>query len=197
VFDTGFNKDTVERILERFKQDGKAALCGEYVIIPAWPKHQQWEKRKKIQEGIEAVLKNIPDDIKKYMVSIGYEYPLNYSDTDIDTDTDNSAEARADKQLFTAIEDSFLSQLHDDTQYNYGKERKHIKNIIERIHNKDSPEEFIKKVIETFHRLKTGRDKFWSKQPFLPSVLNSGGIWPRVVEEMQNNYVDTGVELWS
>lgn len=102
-----------------------------------------------------------------------------------------------DSKLFHAIEQSFLSQLQDETQYSYGKERKHIKKLIERIHNKDSPEEFIKKVIETFHRLKNGRDKFWNKQPFLPSVLNSDSMWPRVVEEMQDNYINTGVELWN
>jgi hypothetical protein len=284
VFDTGFNKDTVERILERFENDKKVFLYNEFVIIPTWPKHQRWDQRTKIRDGIISVLQDVPKEVINFANEIGYDFDLklvdstiiarkervgisgskrkkkieavngkcekcgsdnnvelhhkvsiknggdnsdgnlivlcsechkkihsphtvcgvhNYSDTDtdtdtdIDSDTDNSAEARADKQLFTAIEDSFLSQLHDDTQYNYGKERKHIKNIIERIHNKDSPEEFIKKVIETFHRLKNGRDKFWSKQPFLPSVLNSGGIWPRVVEEMQDNYIDTGVELWS
>jgi hypothetical protein len=83
------------------------------------------------------------------------------------------------------IEDACLSQLNDPSQqYDYGKERKHVKQIGQRARNKDSPEEFIKQIFETLYRLKREGDNFWVKQPFLPSVINSKGIWPRILEEM-------------
>jgi hypothetical protein len=95
-FDTGYNIDTLDKILERFQRDGKAYLYGEYMIIPSWPKHQQYEKRSKIRAGIEKTLEIIPDEVKKYMVSIGYAYPIkgyeygsNYSDLDLDLDLDS------------------------------------------------------------------------------------------------------------
>jgi hypothetical protein len=42
-------------------------------------------------------------------------------------------------------------------------------------------------VCAAFWRLKSGNDKFWSGQPFLPSTLNASGIWDRVLESMRRD----------
>lgn len=111
VFDTGIQDEKVKSILDKFNSAGKACMHGEYMIIPTWPKHQQWEKRTKIKYGIEAVLKEMPEDVLKYMVSIGYAYPIdmvsipyaydrNYSDIDSDYefDSDSDTKPKADKE---------------------------------------------------------------------------------------------------
>ncbi len=94
-FDTGLKCAVVEQILEKFTKQRKACLYGEYIIIPAWPNHQKWEVRSKIKVGIEIILERIPESVKKYMVQIGYRYPIegyvyepNYPDSDSDSDLD-------------------------------------------------------------------------------------------------------------
>lgn len=119
------------------------------------------------------------------------------TDSESKEDPESRAAALAEKELFASVEEAFLSQLEDETQYSYPRERTHINKLIARVRNKASPADFLRQTIETFYRLHTGRDKFWKKQPFLPSVLNSSGIWPRVLEEAKTDYVDTGVELWN
>lgn len=45
------------------------------------------------------------------------------------------------------------------------------------------------RVIAEFYRIKTSdrkEDSFLGKQPFLPSALNSPGIWPRVLENLRS-----------
>jgi len=83
IFDTGFNGDTVETILGRFEKDGKAYLHGEYVIIPKWPKHQKWEKRTKIRDGIISELQEMNSDILSFLERIGYEFDLDLVHTTI------------------------------------------------------------------------------------------------------------------
>ena len=111
VFDTGFNDDTIKIILGKFETDGKAYKCGEYMIIPTWPKHQRWEQRSKIKSGILNDLKALPVEIIDKAVSVNYDFPIpddmvskgikgygyhtNYSDTDTDTDTDIDTKSTA------------------------------------------------------------------------------------------------------
>jgi hypothetical protein len=98
-FDTGFNLDTITHIFRKFEKAGKVYRKGEYVALPSWPKHQQWEKRSKIKDGIVAILKTLPPELLDYMVHIGYKYPIdtlsipytypsNYIDSDSDIDSD-------------------------------------------------------------------------------------------------------------
>ena len=96
MFDTGYNTETIERVLARFEKAGKAFYYEKYIILPSWPKHQKWEKSPKIKAGIESDLKKLPDNIKKYSLSIGYQYPLNYSDLDTDIDIDKDTDIDID-----------------------------------------------------------------------------------------------------
>ncbi len=102
-FDTGFNSDTVGHILAKFEKAGKAYLRDGYMILPSWPQHQRPEERSKIKQGIDAILRKLPDKIKELLVEIGYRYriegypyPSNYSDSDSDSDTDSDTDTDSD-----------------------------------------------------------------------------------------------------
>jgi hypothetical protein len=41
-------------------------------------------------------------------------------------------------------------------------------------------------MITRFWELKIGKDRFWKSQPFLPSALNAGGIFDRVLETFRD-----------
>jgi len=113
-FDTGFNSDTVGHILSKFEKAKKVFYHKGWIILPTWPKHQKYESRSKIKTGIDAVLKYLPEEILKYMVSIGYAYPIdtvsipytylpNYSDSDSDSDLDSDSDSDLDKDCPPAI----------------------------------------------------------------------------------------------
>jgi hypothetical protein len=105
AFDTGYDERALKTMLEKFAKDGKAFFFqGEWMILPTWPKHQQWEKRSKIKDGIVAILKTLSPEILGYMVNIGYKYPIdtlsipytypsNYSDLDSDSDIDSDIDS--------------------------------------------------------------------------------------------------------
>jgi hypothetical protein len=53
----------------------------------------------------------------------------------------------------------------------------------------DNWEDLLARMLAEFWRIKTSgreQDAFLAKQPFLPSALNSSGIWPRVLENLRS-----------
>ena len=66
-FDTNLNEDEIKTILLKFEKAGKAYRKDEYIILPNWPKHQQWEKRLKIKAGIESVLKTLSNEMLVFL----------------------------------------------------------------------------------------------------------------------------------
>lgn len=62
----------------------------------------------------------------------------------------------------------------------YAREGMAIKRIIKFSEGNEST---AGRMIETFYNLTKSQDRYWSSQPFLPSILSSGGIWPRVMVE--------------
>lgn len=74
-FDTGFNADTVRHILNKFEKVNKAVLCGEYMIIPAFPKNQIASE--KIYKGITQIINTLPDTVIVQMLKCGYSFDLN------------------------------------------------------------------------------------------------------------------------
>ena len=98
----------------------------------------------------------------------------------------------SDLKLFHQIQKAFLSQ-NGDTFTDFGKEGKAIKQLIAKSKKRDREnyQELIKAMIKRFWELKTNpRDKFWYQQPFLPSALNSAGIWDRVLETFREGNPD-------
>jgi hypothetical protein len=125
AFDTGYDERTLRPMLEKFAAAGKAYFYqDEWIVLPAWPEHQQWKRRSKIKDGIVSILEKLPSDLLGYMIQVGYRYPIdtlsvpytyppNYSDSDsdsdLDTDTDTdlsrstpSAEADASREVSTS-----------------------------------------------------------------------------------------------
>jgi len=108
------------------------------------------------------------------------------------------------KDLTSFIKLTFLKLYGDfDKGSSYKKEGSHISKLVDRtikackpvtpIPDKNSKEyeeilerckKYIKRIIDTFVKLHKS-SAFWQKQPLLPSILNSQGIWPRVIEEME------------
>lgn len=111
AFDTGYPLDRVYKALNLFERDGKAYFFNEsWIILTNWPKHQKVSERSKIRDGIDAILKALPDEVWSYLNSVKYEYqfideigreiyplhtpciplayPSNYIESDIDIDID-------------------------------------------------------------------------------------------------------------
>lgn len=121
-FDTGYNADTVNKVLKRFEESKKAYTFRDYIIIPSWPKHQKWQRRSKIRDGIVAILENLPPDLLGFMELVGYTYPIdtlsvpytyppNYSDTEFDSDTDTDINTDSKNTAPTAAAEPHEGQI--------------------------------------------------------------------------------------
>jgi hypothetical protein len=76
----------------------------------------------------------------------------------------------------------------------YKKEIMSIKRIIKLGDHNDG---MIQAMMETFWRLRQVDQKFWAKQPFLPSVMVTSWIWDKIKNEMElaKKNVNVGEEL--
>lgn len=100
------------------------------------------------------------------------------------TSYDNIGGGERELTINTRLKHAFLSRLPDKTVYNDDKERMFIRKLIGYAGKHDEPERFLKELLNTYERLRGNGNTFWQGQPFLPSILASGGIYPRVVEQM-------------
>lgn len=82
---TGFDRDQLIKIFRRFEEAGKAFYYGRYVIIPTWPRHQRYDERQSIKDGIIKVLKNLPESVWKKVCSVDYQFPLSQVDRPLAT----------------------------------------------------------------------------------------------------------------
>lgn len=101
---TGYNKDTINRLLVRFeKVHGMIKYCKETkeILILNWYKYN-WSNSSRVITGIESVAKHIKCkefkdyiymvlDAKKNGTEIEYQYSIETSVTDTDTDTDTDS----------------------------------------------------------------------------------------------------------
>lgn len=101
-YQTGYNKDTINRLLERFEKEHNIIRYSKdtkEVLILHWYKYN-WSKSEKVLTGVENVAKHIKNNaFKEYVLGvvksirddcsvIGYTYPIQTSVSDTDTDTD-------------------------------------------------------------------------------------------------------------
>jgi hypothetical protein len=93
------------------------------------------------------------------------------------------------RAIYHLILNAFTAR-NGDTEFNFKREGPHVLALEKKANDRDDPEGFAKAVLVTFWRLTHSEDKFWRKQPFLPSALNAGGIWPRVLKELENMQAD-------
>lgn len=73
-FDTGFNTDTIEHILDKFEKAGKAYFFNGWLVLPNWPKHQKIGKNDNNRKGIDTILKELPEEIFQFIIRCGYTY---------------------------------------------------------------------------------------------------------------------------
>lgn len=93
-----------------------------------------------------------------------------------------------DKELYQSIQQAFLAK-NGNKFTNYPKEAQGTKGIIAKCkaRNPTDPAGMAQAMIEKLWQLKSGSDKFYSSQPFLPSTLNASGIWDRVLEQYRDH----------
>lgn len=93
---------------------------------------------------------------------------------------------RAKDALLEPLRQSFLA-FNPQGFTDPGAEEVALRSLSERFMRmgRDNPLDFTKDVLSAFHTLVTGRDKFWSRQPFLASVLVKPGIFDRVMTELR------------
>jgi hypothetical protein len=74
AFDTGLDKEMIEKIIQRFDQDNKAAYTDGWIILANFTKHQKFNPKTKI--AVEEILLKVPDSVLFTLnrLSIGYLY---------------------------------------------------------------------------------------------------------------------------
>jgi hypothetical protein len=86
------------------------------------------------------------------------------------------------RSVYHLIENAFLSKNQD---FDYSREGPHMVKLEKKALARPDPEAFIKKTIVVFWDLTHSNDRLFKDQPFLPSILDSGGMWPRVMKRME------------
>lgn len=193
----------VKLAIETFNKFGMIEIVDSFIELVNWEKYQNQaaldELRKKTAERVKQYrLRKLQSKNDQYNVTCNvtetlhecYGNALDIDDIDKDKDKEKKEKKKKEKEktptalalkapeskeLYNKIKESFESIYGDFSDY--AKEGAAIKRII-KLTKGDS--NAIKQMIEAFWRLTKSPDKFWSKQPFLPSCLASGGIWDRV-----------------
>jgi hypothetical protein len=97
--------------------------------------------------------------------------------------------ATEDRALYAELHAGFQRPPCGRPFVDFAREGAGIKRLIAQARRQtpDDPAGWLKVVVGTFRRLRAGPDHYWQDQPFLPSVLASGGILPRVLEAAARN----------
>ena len=69
AFETGYDVEVVQNILEKFKTDGKILLYNDWIILINSPKHQNI-RNEKIEKGIKRIFEeDLPRNLKEFMLN--------------------------------------------------------------------------------------------------------------------------------
>ncbi len=100
----------------------------------------------------------------------------------------SAADGGAEKRpVYHLIEGVFLEKNQD---FAFKREGPHLKSIEAKCLARPDPEKFARAVLVAFWELVNGDDPIFKSQPFLPSILDSGGLWPRVLKYMDRRSKD-------
>jgi len=151
-FDTGFDKDMVLRILDRFTRDNKIKYQDGWIIIKNFIKNQKQSDNPNdnINKGIKNCLEEIPDDIRSTLE--GPWTPSNYSNCNSNINSNSNSKPPAvecDKQI--------------KHKFNTKKHFEKIWNVYPRKLGKDKAfEKFIKQVIseDDYNNIKIAVERF-------------------------------------
>ena len=91
------------------------------------------------------------------------------------------------RHIYHLIESAFLKK---NQEFNFKREAPHIKRLEEKCLAREPPEEFTRTLLVTFWKLTHSKEKLFKDKPFLPSILNSGGLYPYVLKAMENQELD-------
>lgn len=147
--------------------------------------HGLWER---VSKGLPKVSQRLNKALDKALPK------LKDKDKEKDKDIDKYKDKEKETELYNKIKNAFESRYGDFD--NYAKEGQHIYNIIKRAKARSPDYEiFIKSMLEAFWKLKSDGNSFWQSQPFLPSILDSNSIWPRVLETLRDNQIPEPKEI--
>jgi hypothetical protein len=77
--DTGIEREEIVSTLDKFASAKKAFYYKEYIIIHKCPRHQRIGEREELRLAIVAVIKSLPDEIKRYISQPWhYEFDLSF-----------------------------------------------------------------------------------------------------------------------
>jgi len=90
--------------------------------------------------------------------------------------------------VYHSIKATYESQWDNETLPNYAREGPALKKFTQEAlkRSPDDPDTWARQACETHLRLKNDRESLFSGHPFLPSIAMSGGLFPRLIEEMQS-----------
>jgi len=128
-FDTGFNKDAIGIILSKFKSSKKCFYFNGWIVLPSWPKHQKWQNKKTIKEGIDKCLFSTPKDIISLLLQVGYQYPIDTNLYDIHT-----------VQVPTPTADYRPSYLNSDLEFDLDKDTDTSHSTVPKIETPQEPD---------------------------------------------------------
>ena len=126
---------------------------------------------------------DMPADILKGCSSSSPSSPSPSLPPTIKKEKKDKAEIQpADTTLYNIIKTRFEKEQPQERFTNYGREGKAINGLIKKATDRtpEDPGTFLEGMIRVFIHLRN-TDKFFKGHPFLPSSLNSSGIWDRVL----------------
>lgn len=88
--------------------------------------------------------------------------------------------------LGLVIRDRFYEHQTDKTVFDFKKETPHCKALAKKAMEHEEPMAFLESIMQEFLTLRE-TDKFYRGQPLLPSVINSNGIYSRLVRMLEND----------
>ena len=75
AFDISLPEKTILEIIEKFTVDRKAYfLFNEWIIIPNWTKHQNFNDKSNVKTGIDSILLELPNKIWENLKGVNYYY---------------------------------------------------------------------------------------------------------------------------
>lgn len=169
VMETGYNDETIAKLVARFEAYGKIRYSQETreIAIMNWRKfHPDTSPKVKVCVQRElATVKNLD------LIALVYPGGEVKPEEKKEPKAEGNQVAILDA-LYQPIWESFLSVSKAFSDYK--KEGSTTKKLCEKIRSlsPDDPEGAAKRILHTFHALTRLNDRFWSGQPFTPSGLS-------------------------
>ena len=165
-------------LIQAVKAEGKATKYMPIFTTPSEIEEDHFDNRKGTSSKFEDT-KDIYKDISKENIAEDVSPSR-------ETKRKKVIHSPEDQELYKATLESFR-KAYKFPLTNLKKEGPAIYGIIEKARGLGDPVEVIPAILGEFRELKIHGDAFWKSQPFLPSVINAGGIWPRILEVVEKN----------